>query len=171
MQMPQAALPLSAVQTDESHRQPDPDGIPRLTVALTMVEAANCAGGPFMCSTCFGVTVGISPARLFCSAVTGWSRSSRRWTASRWYIETHGKDIFVLAKEKGLEGIIAKRKSSIYRPGKRSPGWLKIKSRPPKPAQLALYSMHIQPADFGDRRGRSSTRLVAGVVSRSFTDC
>jgi len=33
----------------------------------------------------------------------------------------HGKDIFVLAKEKGLEGIIAKRKSSIYRPGKRSP--------------------------------------------------
>jgi len=83
----------------------------------------------------------------------------------------HGKDIFVLAKEKGLEGIIAKRKSSIYRPGKRSPGWLKIKSRPPKPAQLALYSMHIQPADFGDRRGRSSTRLVAGVFSRSFTNC
>ena len=35
-----------------------------------------------------------------------------------------------LAKEKGLEGIIAKRKSSIYRPGKRSPDWLKIKSRP-----------------------------------------
>jgi hypothetical protein len=33
-------------------------------------------------------------------------------------------------KEKGLEGIIAKRKSSIYRPGKRSPDWLKIKSRP-----------------------------------------
>jgi bifunctional non-homologous end joining protein LigD len=41
-----------------------------------------------------------------------------------------GKDLFKLAKEKGLEGIIAKRKSSIYRPGKRSPDWLKIKSRP-----------------------------------------
>ena len=38
-------------------------------------------------------------------------------------------------------------------------------------AQLLLDNMHIQPADFGDRRGRSSTRLVAGVVSRSFTNC
>jgi bifunctional non-homologous end joining protein LigD len=35
-----------------------------------------------------------------------------------------------LATEKGLEGIIAKHKTSIYRPGKRSPDWLKIKSRP-----------------------------------------
>ena len=39
-------------------------------------------------------------------------------------------ELFRLAKEKGLEGIIAKRKTSIYRPGKRSPDWLKIKSRP-----------------------------------------
>jgi bifunctional non-homologous end joining protein LigD len=46
------------------------------------------------------------------------------------YVETRGKDLFALAKEKGLEGIIAKRKASIYRPGKRSPNWLKIKSRP-----------------------------------------
>jgi ATP-dependent DNA ligase len=37
------------------------------------------------------------------------------------YVENHGKALFQLAKEKGLEGIIAKRKSSIYRPGKRSP--------------------------------------------------
>ena len=87
------------------------------------------------------------------------------------YIEKHGINLFQLAKEKGLEGIIAKRKKSTYQPGRRSLYWLKIKSRPPKPAQLALYSMHIQPADFGDRRGRSSTRLVAGVFSRSFTDC
>jgi bifunctional non-homologous end joining protein LigD len=35
-----------------------------------------------------------------------------------------------LATEKGLEGIIAKRKSSVYRPGRRSPDRLKIKSRP-----------------------------------------
>jgi len=46
------------------------------------------------------------------------------------YVEARGKDLFQLAKEKGLEGIIAKRKASIYRPGKRSPDWLKIKSRP-----------------------------------------
>jgi len=46
------------------------------------------------------------------------------------YVEERGKDLFQLAKKRGLEGIIAKRKSSIYRPGKRSPDWLKIKSRP-----------------------------------------
>ena len=32
-------------------------------------------------------------------------------------------------KEKGMEGIIAKRKDSIYRPGRRSSDWLKIKAR------------------------------------------
>jgi bifunctional non-homologous end joining protein LigD len=46
------------------------------------------------------------------------------------YVANYGKDLFHLAKEKGLEGIIAKRKTSIYRSGKRSPDWLKIKSRP-----------------------------------------
>jgi bifunctional non-homologous end joining protein LigD len=28
-----------------------------------------------------------------------------------------------------MEGIVAKRKDSIYRPGKRTPDWLKIKAR------------------------------------------
>jgi bifunctional non-homologous end joining protein LigD len=46
------------------------------------------------------------------------------------YVESRGKYLFQLAKERGLEGIVAKRKTSIYRPGKRSPEWLKIKSRP-----------------------------------------
>jgi bifunctional non-homologous end joining protein LigD len=46
------------------------------------------------------------------------------------YVEERGKDLFQLAKERGLEGIIAKHKTSIYRPGRRSPDWLKIKSRP-----------------------------------------
>jgi bifunctional non-homologous end joining protein LigD len=36
------------------------------------------------------------------------------------YIENRGIDLYRLAKEKGLEGIIAKRKISTYRPGKRS---------------------------------------------------
>jgi bifunctional non-homologous end joining protein LigD len=38
------------------------------------------------------------------------------------YLENHGIDLYRLTKEKGLEGIIAKRKTSTYRPGKRSPG-------------------------------------------------
>jgi len=39
------------------------------------------------------------------------------------YVQNRGKDLFTLAKEKGLEGIIAKRKTSVYRPGKRLPDW------------------------------------------------
>ncbi len=46
------------------------------------------------------------------------------------YVEKRGVDLFQLAKENGLEGIIAKRKTSIYQPGKRSADWLKIKARP-----------------------------------------
>jgi bifunctional non-homologous end joining protein LigD len=46
------------------------------------------------------------------------------------YLEKRGIDLFQLAKEKGLEGIIAKCKTSIYQPGKRSADWLKIKARP-----------------------------------------
>jgi bifunctional non-homologous end joining protein LigD len=45
------------------------------------------------------------------------------------YVEGNGKALFELTKEKGMEGIIAKRKDSIYRPGKRTSDWLKIKAR------------------------------------------
>jgi bifunctional non-homologous end joining protein LigD len=46
------------------------------------------------------------------------------------YVEGEGKALFDLTKAKGMEGIVAKRKDSVYRPGKRSADWLKIKSRP-----------------------------------------
>ena len=46
------------------------------------------------------------------------------------YVEGEGTALFELTKEKGsMEGIIAKRKDSIYRLGKRTSDWLKIKAR------------------------------------------
>jgi bifunctional non-homologous end joining protein LigD len=45
-------------------------------------------------------------------------------------LEKRGVELFQLAKENGLEGIIAKRKKSTYQPGRRSPDLLKIKARP-----------------------------------------
>ena len=45
------------------------------------------------------------------------------------YVEGGGRALFDLTKQKGMEGIIAKRKSSLYRPGMRSSDWLKIKAR------------------------------------------
>jgi hypothetical protein len=72
-----------------------------------------------------------SPARRSYNDMTGWNRSSIPFPVSKLAVTSRiVESIYRLAKEKGLEGIIAKRKSSIYRPGKRSPDWLKIKSRP-----------------------------------------
>ena len=45
------------------------------------------------------------------------------------YLADKGKALFDLTKAKGMEGIVAKRKASAYRPGKRSADWLKITSR------------------------------------------
>jgi bifunctional non-homologous end joining protein LigD len=44
-------------------------------------------------------------------------------------IEEHGIEFFRAVRERGLEGIIAKKKDSIYLPGKRSDSWDKIKAR------------------------------------------
>ena len=45
------------------------------------------------------------------------------------YIEGEGRALFGLTKQKGMEGIIAKRKNNVYRPGVRTSDWLKIKAR------------------------------------------
>lgn len=42
-------------------------------------------------------------------------------------VEGSGAALFSAAEEQGLEGIIAKRQSSRYEPGKRSRSWLKVK--------------------------------------------
>jgi DNA ligase D-like protein (predicted 3'-phosphoesterase) len=43
------------------------------------------------------------------------------------FVKTKGKSYYQIALEKDLEGIIAKKKDSIYEPGVRSRNWLKIK--------------------------------------------
>jgi len=43
------------------------------------------------------------------------------------FVETKGKAYYKIALEKGLEGVMAKKKDSLYEPGVRSGNWLKIK--------------------------------------------
>lgn len=43
------------------------------------------------------------------------------------YIEQEGKALFALTKQQQLEGIVAKRKESLYQPGKRTKEWIKCK--------------------------------------------
>jgi len=42
---------------------------------------------------------------------------------------TEGKELFEAAVNTGLEGVMAKERDSVYRPGTRSAQWLKIKKR------------------------------------------
>lgn len=43
------------------------------------------------------------------------------------YVELYGTQLFEMVKEKGLEGIVAKRKDSTYRIGKTTKDWIKCK--------------------------------------------
>jgi bifunctional non-homologous end joining protein LigD len=44
------------------------------------------------------------------------------------YRDVAGSDVFRAASKSGLEGVVAKRRDSTYRPGARSTDWLKIKA-------------------------------------------
>ena len=44
------------------------------------------------------------------------------------YVEGRGEDYYRLAVQKGLEGVVAKKKSSLYEQGQRTGSWLKIKN-------------------------------------------
>ncbi len=44
------------------------------------------------------------------------------------FSDVSGQDILTAAVENGLEGVVAKRRDSAYRPGRRHPDWVKIKS-------------------------------------------
>ncbi|MBI4219964.1 MAG: ATP-dependent DNA ligase [Chloroflexi bacterium] len=69
------------------------------------------------------------------------------------FIENDGVAFYDATCEHGLEGIIAKMKSSVYVPGRRSPHWLKIKRRRESDFVIGGY-------DFGGRRSLFSALLL-----------
>ena len=50
------------------------------------------------------------------------------FTTTESFRDVSGPDILQATVENGLEGVVAKRRSSPYRPGRRSPDWTKVKS-------------------------------------------
>lgn len=56
------------------------------------------------------------------------------------WIEGKGKELFEAAVSKGLEGIMAKKKDSLYELGKRSKKWLKIKATKTLDAVIVGYT-------------------------------
>lgn len=55
-------------------------------------------------------------------------------------VETNGLAFYEAAKKLGLEGIMAKRMDSLYRPGTRSKDWLKIKIQQRQEVVIAGYT-------------------------------
>jgi bifunctional non-homologous end joining protein LigD len=53
--------------------------------------------------------------------------SGHRWVTTPWF-RGGGADVRTASTENGLEGVVAKRLGSPYRPGLRSPDWRKIKN-------------------------------------------
>jgi bifunctional non-homologous end joining protein LigD len=72
-------------------------------------------------------------------------------------IDTKGKALFEQVKARGLEGVIAKKKGSIYRPGRRTKDWVKVKATNRQDVVIVGWS----PGE--GRRDGSVGALLAGV--------
>jgi bifunctional non-homologous end joining protein LigD len=54
--------------------------------------------------------------------------SGKTFTTTESFRDARGADILAATVANGLEGVVAKRRDSQYRPGRRSPDWVKVKS-------------------------------------------
>ena len=72
------------------------------------------------------------------------------------HVERDGVALFEEARKNGIEGIVAKRADSLYRPGLRTPDWVKIKSWRTQSCVIAGYTAG---------RGRRSNQLGALILA------
>ncbi|MGY1700448.1 non-homologous end-joining DNA ligase [Geodermatophilus sp. SYSU D00766] len=56
----------------------------------------------------------------------GLGAEGRRWVGTPWF-RGGGADVHAASRDNGLEGVVAKRLDSPYRPGVRAPEWRKVK--------------------------------------------
>lgn len=98
-----------------------------------------------------------------------------------WQVPAHhvgdGPALLAASRERGLEGLVAKRTDSVYEPGRRSPAWLKIKNT----RRQEFVVLGWMPGEAG-RSGRIGSLLVgyhdgeggplryAGRVGTGFTE-
>ena len=71
------------------------------------------------------------------------------------HVDGRGRDLFAAAAGQDMEGIVAKRADSAYRPGQRVKEWLKIKSRPEMVATIGGFTEGT-----GSHRGTLGALLV-----------
>ena len=79
------------------------------------------------------------------------------------FVEETGEDYYRAALEKGVEGIMAKKKQSSYEPGKRSNNWLKIK--PVKTCDCVIFGY----TEGEGNREKTFGSLILGLYDRDST--
>ncbi len=79
---------------------------------------------------------------------------SPRWQTPPTF--TDGAVLYAATKEQGLEGVVSKRVDSLYRPGQRSPAWLKVPHR----STVSVVIGGWRPESTGTVKGRLGAVLV-----------
>ncbi|NLU79780.1 DNA ligase [Micromonospora sp. HNM0581] len=115
----------------------DQAGRPSFTALAERMHVRNAAKAARLAATVPVTYMIFDVLRLAGQDLTGWPYARRRETldglalgAARWAVPpvfSDGAATYDAAGEHGLEGVVAKRADSAYRPGVRSPDWVKIK--------------------------------------------
>ena len=79
-------------------------------------------------------------------------------------VEARGEEYYKAAIAKGLEGVMAKRKDSLYEPGLRSGAWLKIKAERTCDCVIAGYTLGQ------GGRGPTFGALILGLYEQERSD-
>jgi bifunctional non-homologous end joining protein LigD len=99
------------------------------------------------------------------------------WAVTPSFTDQSGADVLRTAIELGMEGVVAKRRDSTYRPGHRSPDWVKVKDQRTQEVVIGGWS-----AGQGNRRSTFGALLLGlptaggrkltfvGKVGTGFTD-
>src|SRR5262249_48888291 len=83
------------------------------------------------------------------------------------HIEGQGKAFFELSGKMGLEGIVAKHRKSLYRPGQRANTWRKIKHR--RRVELVICGFTKHPTSILVGAERDGELRFAGQVEFGFS--
>ncbi|GHJ10527.1 ATP-dependent DNA ligase [Micromonospora humidisoli] len=115
----------------------DPAGQPSFTALAERMHVRDRAKAARLAATIPVTYMIFDVLRLRGEDLTGWPYHERRAAldglglgAARWAVPpcfTDGAATYQAAGEHGLEGVLAKRADSVYRPGVRSPDWVKVK--------------------------------------------
>jgi bifunctional non-homologous end joining protein LigD len=81
------------------------------------------------------------------------------WAVTPSFIDEPAEDVFRSAIQLGMEGVVAKRRTSVYLPGARSRDWVKVKGRRTQEAVIGGWTVGQ-----GDRRSTFGA-LLLGVPS------